>query len=231
VTSDTEQGAGTTPSGVVRIYLADDHAVFRDGLRLLLEAEPDITVVGDAAEGRKAAAEVEALRPDVVVLDIGMPGLNGIEAARRIRERCPDAGMVILSMHGTSEHIYQALSAGAQAYVLKESAGTEVVEAIRSVMAGRRYLSRKISDVVVEDYLGDRNFREPRSPIANLTHREREVLQLVVEGRSSREIASMVHLSPKTVDTYRCRLMQKLGVQDIPALVKFCIRHGITPQA
>ena len=212
----------------IHVFLADDHAVVRDGLRFLLEAQPDITVVGDAANGRDAVRLVEQLRPDVVIMDIAMPELNGIEAARRVAESCPSARVMILSMHSTSEHIFRALQAGVQGYLLKESAGVEVVNAVRSLHAGQRYLSQKISNQVLDDYVRQREIAQAKSPLAGLSPREREVLQLVVEGRSSAEIASVLFISPNTVDTYRSRLMRKLGVSDLPGLVKFAIQHGLT---
>ena len=209
----------------IRVFLADDHAVVRDGLRFLLEAQGDISVASDAADGRQAVLQVQHLQPDVVVMDIAMPGLNGIEAARQICETCPSAQVVILSMHATAEHIFRALQAGARGYLLKESAGLEVVEAVRAVHAGRRYLSHKISDIVVDDYVQQQIVAQ--SPLARLSPREREILQLVAEGKSSADIAAILSLSPKTVETYRSRLMQKLNIGDLPDLVKFAIRHGL----
>jgi DNA-binding NarL/FixJ family response regulator len=207
----------------ITVFLADDHAVVRDGLRVLLEAEPDIEVVGDAPDGH----EVVELRPDVVVADIAMPGLNGIEAAAQIREACPSTQVIILSMHATSGHIRHALQAGARGYLLKESAGAEVVHAVRAVITGHHYLSQQVADKMVEDYLDQDEASEARDPLTSLTQREREVLQLVAEGKSSAEIAGILSLSPKTVDTYRSRLMEKLDISDLPALVKFAIRHGL----
>lgn len=213
----------------ITVLLADDHAVVRDGLRLLLEAQPDLSVIGDAANGREAVRQVARLCPDVVVMDIAMPELNGIEAAREIGEVCPSTQIIILSIHSTTEHVFRALQAGARGYLLKESAGIEVVNAVRAVHAGHRYLSQKISDSLVDDYVRQRQAAEAKSPLARLSPREREVLQLVVEGKSSAEIADTLSLSVKTVETYRTRLMHKLGVSDLPALVKFAIQHGLTP--
>mgnify|MGYP001815396698 FL=1 len=212
----------------ITVLLADDHAVVRDGLRLLLEAQPDLSVIGDAANGREAVRQVARLCPDVVVMDIAMPELNGIEAAREIGEVCPSTQIIILSIHSTTEHVFRALQAGARGYLLKESVGIEVVNAVRAVHAGHRYLSQKISDSLVDDYVRQRQAAEAKSPLARLSPREREVLQLVVEGKSSAEIADTLSLSVKTVETYRTRLMHKLGVSDLPALVKFAIQHGLT---
>jgi DNA-binding NarL/FixJ family response regulator len=162
-------------------------------------------------------------------MDIAMPGLNGIEATSQVRYHCPQTQVVILSMHGTVEYIYRALRAGALAYVLKESAGSEVVQAVRSAHAGRRFLSREVADVVIDDYIQDRQRPSQESPLERLSDREREVLQLVVEGETSKEIARLLHLSPKTVDTYRSRIMLKLDLSNLPSLVKFAIEHGVTP--
>jgi DNA-binding NarL/FixJ family response regulator len=213
----------------ITVFLADDHAVVRDGLRFLLEAEHDIKVVGDAANGRDAVRRVVQLCPDVAIMDIAMPELNGIEAAREIGQVCPSTQVIILSMHSTTEHVFQALQAGARGYLLKESAGIEVVNAVRAVHAGHRYLSPKISDGLVDDYVRQRQAAEAKSPLARLSPREREVLQLVVEGKSSAEIAGILSLSLKTIETYRSRLMHKLGISDLPGLVKFAVQHGLTP--
>jgi len=212
----------------ITVVLADDHSVVREGLRLLLETHPDIKVVGDAMDGRETVRLVERLRPNIVVMDIVMPGLNGIEATRKIREMCPTTKVVILSMYSTSEHIFQAFHAGALGYVLKESAGAEVVNAVRVVHSGRRYLSEKISEVVIDGYLQERKAQAMKSPLASLSQREREILQLLAEGKTSAEIAEALFISPKTVETYRSRLMQKLGISDLPGLVKFAIQHGLT---
>jgi DNA-binding NarL/FixJ family response regulator len=213
----------------IRVFLADDHAVVRDGLRFMLETQSDISVIGQAANGRQTVRQVQLLRPDVVVIDIAMPELNGIEATQQIREACPSTRVVILSMHATSEHIFRALRSGAQGYVLKESAGNEVIDAVRAVHAGRRYLSQRITETLIDDYISSRKALPDRSPLERLSPREREILQLVAEGKSSAQIAETIYLSPKTVETYRSRLMQKLGVSDLPSLVKFAILHGLTP--
>lgn len=217
------------PSPRITVFLADDHGVVRDGLRSILEAQPDLSVVGAAGDGRQTVHQVQQLRPDVVVMDIAMPALNGIEATQRILDTCPDTEVVILSVHATTEHIYRALEAGARGYLLKESAGQEVVDAVRAAHAGRRFLSQQITENVIDGYLRQRQDAPARSPLERLSPREREILQLVVEGKSSAEIAETLYLSPKTVETYRSRLMQKLGVGDLPGLVKFAIQNGLTP--
>ena len=213
----------------ITVFLADDHAVVRDGLRAILETQGDIRVVGQAADGREAVRQVQHLCPDIVVMDIAMPELNGIDATQQIREACPTTRIVILSVHATTEHIFRALRAGAKGYLLKESAGQEVADAVRAVHAGRRYLGLQITERVIDDYVLQRQVDEGRSPLERLSAREREILQLVVEGNSSAEIAEILRISPKTVETYRSRLMHKLGLGDLPSLVKFAIQHGLTP--
>jgi DNA-binding NarL/FixJ family response regulator len=212
----------------ISVFLADDHPMVRNGLQLVLRAEPDIKVVGEAADGHEAVRRVEKVKPDVVVMDIAMPGLNGIEATKKIRKACSAVRVLILSMHDTAEHIYQALQAGAQGYLLKESAGEEVIKAVRALCKGKRYLSEKISETVVNDYLQQRTLEKKKSPLASLSEREREILQLAAEGKSSAEIGRVLFLSPKTVETYRSRMMQKLGIRDHAALIKFAIQYGVT---
>ena len=226
--SAMDQSAIRNPHSAIRVFLADDHAVVRNGLRAILEAQADVTVIGDAADGRQAVRLVQQLRPDVVVMDISMPEMNGIEATQQICESHPATQVVILSMHSSAEHIFRALQAGARGYLLKESAGAEVVDAVRAVHVGRRYLSQRISETMIDDYLRQRQAPELRSPLQRLTPRERQVLQLVAEGHSSAAIAEILFLSPKTVETYRSRLMQKLNLSDLPSLVRFAIQHGIT---
>jgi DNA-binding NarL/FixJ family response regulator len=210
----------------VRILLVDDHPLVCEGLRALLEQQGDLEVVGVVADGRDAIRSTEELRPDVVIMDVSMPGLNGIEATARIRHDHPEVRVIMLSMHDTAEHIYRALKAGAEGYVLKESAGREVLDAVRAVCAGKRYLSSRIAALAaVEARL---RARQDTSPLESLSAREREILQFVVEGRTSSEIAAVLSLSPKTVETYRSRLMNKLGLGDVPSLVKFALQHGLT---
>jgi DNA-binding NarL/FixJ family response regulator len=215
----------------ITVFLADDHAVVRDGLKLLLETEPDIRVVGEAIDGRQTVRQVARLIPRVAILDIAMPELNGIEAARQIQEACPKTRVIILSMHSSSEHIFQALQAGARGYLLKEAAGIEVIQAVRAVDRGGRYLSQKITDLVVEDYLRQGEAATQDSPLTRLAPREREVLQLVAEGKSTAQIAQILPLSPKTVETYRSRLMKKLGLKDLSALIRFALQHGLMGSA
>lgn len=199
--------------------------MMRDGLKALLSARAGIRIVAEAGDGRDAVRRAVEVKPDVVIMDISMPGLNGVEAARMLHEKCPGTRIVMLSMHSSSEHVFRAFKAGAMGYLLKESASAEVEAAVRAVHAGRKYLSRRLGalDPSMQTVSG------PASPLESLSARERQVLQLVVEGHSSSEIAALVHLSPKSVETYRSRLMKKLGVRDIPALVKFAVEHGLTP--
>lgn len=207
----------------VKILLADDHTVVLEGLRALLESQPDFQVVDVASNGRAAVQKTIELKPSIVVMDIAMPDLNGIEATQQIRERCPDVQVVILSMHASSEYVYRALHAGALGYLLKESAGSEVEQAIRTVSVGKLYISQKLQAL-----MGKQIAEQKKSPLERLSAREREVLQLTVEGKNSAQIAEILSLSPKSVDTYRSRIMAKLEIRDTASLVKFAIRHGIT---
>ena len=210
---------------MIRVLLADDHAVLRDGLRFVLESQEDIEVIGHAANGREALRLARQLLPDVVVMDIAMPELNGIEATAEMHDACPATQVLILSMHSTTEHVFRALQAGARGYLLKDCAGAEVVGAVRAVHAGKRYLGQRIAATVIDDYIAERH---GASPLDSLSRRERQILQLIAEGKSNAEAAAMLFLSPKTVETYRSRMMQKLGIEDLPTLVKFAIQHGLT---
>lgn len=211
---------------MITVFLADDHTMMRDGLRHILEAEADMKVVGEAADGLAALEEVTRLRPNVVIMDIRMPELGGIEATWQIRTACPSVQVVILSMHASAQYIYRALQAGALGYVLKESAGSELIKAVRAAHRGERHLSRKISNELIEEYLRRGN-KEVDDPLAPLSARERQVLQLVVRGNTNAKIAELLHLSPKSVATYRSRMMMKLGISDLPSLVKFAMQHGL----
>lgn len=214
-----------TMAKLIRVLLADDHAMMRDGLRALLSVNSDMEVVAEASTGNEAVRLATEFKPDVVVLDIAMPDLNGTEAARMICAKLPLTRIVMLSMHANSEHVHRALEAGASAYVLKESAAAEVITAIRTVVADGRYFSPTLMGVARDGL----HRKAHVSPLDSLSARERQVLQLVAEGRSSAEIAELVHLSPKTVETYRSRLMAKLDCKSLAALIKFAVEHGITP--
>ena len=205
----------------ISVLIVDDHTLVRDGLSALLANHADIEVLGTAANGREAVRDVQRLRPNVVLMDISMPVMGGLEATRQIVERCPSSKIVIFSMHATIEHCQQAVRAGASGYVLKESATEEVAAAIHSVHVGRRFISPKITERFEPKF-------DTESPIESLSRREREILQLVAEGHRSAKIASLICLSRKSVETYRSRLMQKLGMRGLCDLVKFAIRNGLT---
>jgi len=208
----------------IDVLLVDDHAVLRDGLRHLLESHQDIRVVGAVADGLEAVRHAEQLQPDIVVMDISMPKLNGIDATRAIGGCAPETGVVILSMHSSPDVIQRALSAGARAFVSKESVSNEVVAAVRAVVAGRRYFGQGISI----DRAGTKRESACASPtLDDLTRPERQILKLVAEGHSNARTAQLLGLSPRTVETYRSRMMEKLALRDLPALVKFAIRNGI----
>jgi len=211
----------------IHVFLADDHTVVRDGLRHMLEAQGEVEVVGEADNGLEAVREAERLCPDVVVMDIAMPIMNGTEATQKIQEVSPSTQIIILSMYSTTEHIFQALRAGALGYVLKDSAGREVFDAVRAVSVGRRYLSQKITEAVVDDYVRYHKGASEQGPLEALSEREREVLQLVAEGKTSKEASEILYLSPKSVETYRSRLMQKLELDNISELVRFAMQNGI----
>jgi DNA-binding NarL/FixJ family response regulator len=212
----------------IRVLLADDHTIVRSGLALLLKSADDLVVVGEAADGRRAVQEVQRLKPDVVVMDIAMPELNGIEATQQICESCSETQVVILSVYATLDHISMALKAGAKGYLLKGSAAQEVVDAIRGVHKGHYCLSNEITDAVIKDYVRDRKESQSDGSLRNLTSREREILQMVVEGKTNSEIADMLGLAVTSAAIYRSRLMKKLGTKDLPSLVKLAIQQGLT---
>jgi DNA-binding NarL/FixJ family response regulator len=212
---------------IIRICLADDHAIVRDGLRLILQSQPNMKVVGEAADGHAAVSEILRLRPHVAVVDIALPQLNGIDATHQICQRWPTARILILSMLSASEYVVRALKAGACGYLVKGSTGTELIAAIQAVVAGHRYLSPKVSDQVAHAFVAGRDLSRQDHPLATLSPREREVIQLVAEGKSSAEAGSLLGLSPKTVETYRSRLMSKLGLANVAGLVRFAIQQGL----
>ena len=207
----------------IRVLIADDHAVVAEGLRHLVEAEKDIEVVACVGDGREAVQQSRDLQPDVVLMDLSMPELNGADATRAIIERDPRCRVIVLSMYSQREYVRRALKAGAAGYVVKRSAAKEVVEAIRAVHAGQRYLSPRVADVVLEDYTDEKQ----DDPLSRLSAREREVLQLLAEGRTGAQIAERLALSQKTVETYRARLVEKLGIRDLAGLVRFAIQKGL----
>jgi len=210
-----------------RIVLVDDHQIVRVGLKSLLAREADFEVVGEAGDGREALTVVEELEPDVVIMDIAMPGLNGIDATIRVRADHPKARVIILSMHLDRAYVVETLRAGASAYLLKERAVDELVHAIRAVSAGRKYLSPGVTDIVLQGYL-EADIELPDSAFSQLTEREREVLQYIAEGSTIKEIAALLHLSPKTIETHKGRIMERLNIRSVAGLTRYAIRHGLT---
>ena len=211
----------------IRILLADDHNVMRRGLRLLLESQPDFKVVAEAADGRQAIAHAEAQKPDVVVLDIAMPNLSGIEAAQRIQTDCPNAAVIVLSMHSDEGYVLRALKAGARGYLLKDSAEGDLIEAIRAVTQGKTFFSQEVSRMLVEDYVREIRSRGIEDSYELLTSREREVLQLIAEGRSNKEVASALNLSLYTVETHRRNLQDKLNLHSLAELILYAVRKRV----
>jgi DNA-binding NarL/FixJ family response regulator len=211
----------------IRVLLADDHKLIRAGLRLVVDQQPDLSVVGEADDGRQAVELAKSLKPDVVVMDIGMPNLNGIEAARQIREIRPDAAVVMLSMHSDEGYVLRALGAGARAYLLKDSATTDLVQAIHAVVEGKSFFSPAVSKVLLQDYMRKLQRSGAEDSYDLLSPREREVLQLVAEGKSNKEIASLLNFSVYTVETHRAKIMQKLNLKGVPELILYAVRKGI----
>ncbi len=211
----------------IRILLADDHAILRRGLRALLDRESDMEVLGEAADGRDTVRAVEQLRPDVVVLDITMPNLNGIEAARQIQAKGSATAIIILSMHSDEGYVLRALRAGARGYLLKDAVEGELIQAIRVVAGGKAYFSPEVSKLLVEDYVMGMRERGLEDRHDLLTPREREILQVLAEGRSSKDIAKLLDLSSYTVDTHKANLMQKLSLHSMAELILYAVRRGI----
>ena len=211
----------------IRILLADDHNIIRDGMRLLLERQAGFSVVGEAADGREVVQLAQEQSPDIVVMDIAMPNMNGIEATRRIVARSPAIGVVILSMHYDESYVIRSLKAGARAYLLKDAVKTELIAAIQAVVQGRSYFSPKISRILQEDFVQLLGRRGADDSYDLLTEREREVLQLVAEGKTNKEIATHLTLSLYTVDTHRTHILQKLNLHSVPELILYAVRKGI----
>ena len=211
----------------IRVLLADDHTLMRRGLRLIVEQQPDLVVVGEAEDGRQAVALSASLKPDVAVLDIGMPNLNGIEAAKKITDGESGAAVVILSMHADETYILRALKAGARGYLLKDSAESDLVRAIQSVAEGKSFFSPAVSKVMLEDYVKKLQRTGSEDSYDLLTPREREILQLVAEGKSNKEVANLLHLSVYTVETHRANIMEKLKLKSVPELILYAVRKGI----
>ena len=211
----------------IRILLADDHAIVRDGLRALIEKQPDMAVVAEASDGRECVRLAEEQSPDIVMMDIAMPNMNGMEATRRVLAGNPRCAVVILSMHQDESYVLGSLKAGAKGYLLKDSLRSEVVDAIRAVSQGRSFLTRKIARVLQEDYVNRMQTRGVEDSYDLLTDREREVLQLVAEGRTNKEVANELNISLTTVETHRTHILQKLGLHSVPELILYAVRKGI----
>ncbi|HXA04985.1 MAG TPA: response regulator transcription factor [Bryobacteraceae bacterium] len=213
--------------GQIRILLADDHTIIRSGLRLLLEQQPDFKVVAEAADGREAVELVSKEHPEVAVLDIGMPQLNGIEATQQIVSREPRTNVVILSMHSDEGYVLRALKAGARAYILKNSADADLIRAVRSVSEGKSFFSPVISKMLLEDYIRQIRDKEVEDSYDLLTPREREILQLLAEGKANKEVAKILKLSLYTVETHRGNILEKLNLHGVPELILYAVRKGI----
>jgi DNA-binding NarL/FixJ family response regulator len=212
---------------MIKLVLVEDHEVVRQGLRALLVAEPDFQIVGETGDGLAAAELVAQLRPDVLVLDLMLPGLGGMEVVREVRQRSPETRVVILSMHTNEAYVLGALQAGAVAYVLKKSGASELLAAIRAAWTGRRYLSPPLSEVAIQAYV--EKSRATPDPYQTLTAREREVLHLMVEGLTSAEIAGKLVISHRTVEMHRSRVMHKLGLDKKTDLIRYAIKRGLLP--
>ena len=211
----------------IRVLLADDHTVVRDGLRALLEQESDRTVVAEAADGREALRLAEEQSPDVVVMDLAMPGMNGMEATRRILAVRPRTVVVVLSMHQDESYVLGALKAGAKGYLLKDSMRREVVDAIRAASQRRSYLTRKVARLLQEEYVTQLRHRSLEDSYDLLTDREREILQLIAEGRTNKEVANLLNISLTTAETHRTHILQKLNLHSVPDLILYAVRKGI----
>ena len=211
----------------IRILLADDHKLMRSGLRLLIEQQADLTVIGEAADGREAVALAKSLRPDVAVMDISMPNLNGIEAAHQITQSHAELAVIVLSMHPDESYVLRALKAGAKGYLLKDSAESDLITAVRAVARGKSFFSPAVSKVLLDDYIRKLKRSGAEDAYDLLTPREREVLQLVAEGKSNKEVANLLNLSVYTVETHRSNIMQKLNLKGVPELTLYAVRKGI----
>ena len=211
----------------IRVLLADDHQLMRSGIRLMLERETNLSVVGEANDGREAVALAKSLRPDVVVMDIGMANLNGIEAAQQMTGDRAEIAVVMLSMHSDESYVLRALKAGARAYLLKDSAEADLIKAVHAVAGGKSFFSPAVSKVLLDDYVRKLRRSGTEDAYDLLTPREREVLQLIAEGKSNKDIANLLNLSVYTVESHRANLMEKLNVRGLPELILYAVRKGI----
>jgi two-component system response regulator NreC len=210
-----------------RVLLADDHQLMRSGVRLMLEREPDLTVVGEAGDGREAVALAKTLKPEVVVMDIGMPNLNGIEAALQMTQHNPELAVVMLSMHSDESYVLRALKAGARGYLLKDSAEADLIKAVHVVAGGKSFFSPAVSKVLLDDYVRKLKRSGTEDAYDLLTPREREILQLIAEGKSNKDVANLLNLSVYTVESHRSNLMEKLNLKGVPELILYAVRKGI----
>jgi two-component system response regulator NreC len=211
----------------IRILLADDHQLMRSGVRLMLEREPDLSVVGEASDGREAVSLAKTLKPEVVVMDIGMPNLNGIEAGHQMTQENPELAIVIVSMHSDESYVLRALKAGARGYLLKDSAEADLIKAVHVVYAGKSFFSPAVSKVLLDDYVRKLRRSGTEDAYDLLTPREREILQLIAEGKSNKDIANLLNLSVYTVESHRSNLMEKLNLRGLPELILYAVRRGI----
>jgi len=211
----------------LRILMADDHVVMRTGLRVLLERQANLEVVGEAANGRETIELAASLKPDVVVMDVGMPSLNGIEATKAIVTQRPATAVIVLSMHADESYVMRALKAGARAYLLKDSAAADLISAIEAVSQGKSFFSPKVSRILAEDYIRVLKQKGAVDTYDLLTSREQEILQLLAEGKANKEVASTLNISPYTVETHRAKLMEKLNLRNVPELILYAVRKGI----
>jgi len=213
----------TQPSNrKIRVLLVDDHGVVRQGFRLILQQHPDVEVVGEASEAQEAIALVEKLEPDVVILDVAMPRVNGVEVARQIRQNSPRSNLLMLSMHKDAMYVRESLRAGAKGYLLKDSMDKDLLDAVRAVARGDGFLSPSVSGTVVEDYQ-----KHVKDPLDLITNRERQILQMLAEGKTSKDVAAELDISVYTVDAHRSRIMKKLQLKTIGDLVRFAIQRGL----
>jgi len=210
------------PGSVIRVLLADDHTIVRQGLKLILSSHADLEVIGEAADGNQVVDLAEKLRPDIVLMDISMPELNGIEATKRMVQRDPRLKVLVLSMHKEAVYVREILRAGARGYILKDAIDTELVSAVRSVAHGDGYISPAVSGALLSDYRKD-----VTDPLDLLSNREREVLQLIAEGKTNKEIATKLNLSVYTIDSHRGKIMEKLNLHSVGELVRFAMKHGM----
>jgi DNA-binding NarL/FixJ family response regulator len=211
----------------LNVFIVEDHTLVRSGIRALLQAAPNLNVVGEASNGRDAVEMIQQLQPDLVLMDVAMPELNGIDAARQVHAALPTARIIMLSMHEDRQYVFESLKAGATGYVLKSAAFQDLIAAIDTVMSNRNYISPGLSDVVMNDYIRRAQGEEKATELGRLSGREREVLQLIAEGKSSAEVGDLLHISVRTVDTHRHNIMTKLEIHSIAGLTKFAIRHGL----